>query len=94
MSNNSEPLIKLEPGGRATILSYNVPEPASYSGRNFIALDFPQGQDIFKPPSITTGSSGTDTGSSSTTAGSAGSYSAVALRESDPAGSGRKLLTP
>jgi hypothetical protein len=43
MTNGNEPLIKLEPGGRATILSYNVPEPTSYSGRNFIELDFGDG---------------------------------------------------
>jgi hypothetical protein len=35
-----EPMIKLDPGGTAPILSYNVPEPTSYSGRNFIKLDF------------------------------------------------------
>jgi len=35
-----EPMIKLEPGGTAPILSYNVPEPTSYAGRNFIELDF------------------------------------------------------
>lgn len=36
----AEPMIKLEAGGTAPVLSYNVPEPTSYSGRNFIALDF------------------------------------------------------
>jgi hypothetical protein len=36
----NEPLIRLEPGGRAPILSYNVPEPTSYAGRNFIELDY------------------------------------------------------
>jgi hypothetical protein len=35
----AEPMIKLEAGGTAPVLSYNVPEPTSYSGRNFIALD-------------------------------------------------------
>jgi hypothetical protein len=39
---NNEPMIKLEPGGQAPILSYNVPEPTSYSGRNFIELEFPE----------------------------------------------------
>src|SRR5204862_5260639 len=38
MANTYEPMIKLEPGGKAPILSYNVPEPTSYSGRNFIDL--------------------------------------------------------
>lgn len=41
MSNNNEPLIKLEPGGKAPVLSYNIPEPTSYSGQNFIELEFP-----------------------------------------------------
>jgi hypothetical protein len=41
MAETSTPMIRLEPGGEAPILSYNVPEPTSYSGRNFIALDFP-----------------------------------------------------
>ena len=36
-----EPMIKLEPGGVAPILSYNVPEPTSYSGRNIIELQLP-----------------------------------------------------
>ena len=35
---NNEPMIRLEPGGVAPVLSYNVPEPTSYSGRNFIDL--------------------------------------------------------
>jgi hypothetical protein len=34
----NDPMIKLDPGGKATILSYNVPEPTSYSGRNLIEL--------------------------------------------------------
>jgi hypothetical protein len=49
----SEPLIKLEPGGKAPILSYNIPEPTAYSGRNFIELDFLKpneaDKDFFKP---------------------------------------------
>ncbi|MFD2671280.1 Ig-like domain-containing protein [Marinicrinis sediminis] len=36
-----EPMIKLQPGGTAPILSYNVPEPTTYSGRNFIDMQFP-----------------------------------------------------
>lgn len=31
-------IIRLAPGGNAPILSYNVPEPTSYSGRNYIDL--------------------------------------------------------
>src|SRR5215467_11248523 len=46
MADTNEPLITLEPGGSASILSYNVPEPTSYTGRNLIALDFPA--DYFK----------------------------------------------
>src|SRR6266536_5541233 len=41
MAESAEPMIKLEPGGKAPILSYNVPEPTSYSGRNFIELELP-----------------------------------------------------
>lgn len=37
----AEPLIVLEPGGKAPFLSYNIPEPTSYSGRNYIELDYP-----------------------------------------------------
>lgn len=37
---DQEPIVKLEPGGRASILSYNVPEPVSYSGTNSIGLEF------------------------------------------------------
>ena len=36
-----DPMMKLEPGGVAPIISYNVPEPTTYSGRNFIDLQFP-----------------------------------------------------
>jgi hypothetical protein len=40
MAQTFEPMIKLDPNGTAPILSYNVPEPTSYSGRNFIELKF------------------------------------------------------
>lgn len=36
--SSSEPLVTLESEGRASVISYNVPEPTSYSGRNFIEL--------------------------------------------------------
>lgn len=39
MPSVPEPMIRLEPGGIAPILSYNVPEPTSYSGRHVIELD-------------------------------------------------------
>ncbi|WP_435218305.1 hypothetical protein [Streptomyces sp. bgisy034] len=35
----AEPITKFDPSGKAAVLSYNVPEPTSYSGRNIIALD-------------------------------------------------------
>jgi hypothetical protein len=34
----TDPMMQLDPNGKAPILSYNVPEPTSYSGRNGIAL--------------------------------------------------------
>ncbi|MFC5757941.1 hypothetical protein [Rhizobium sp. GCM10022189] len=37
----SEPIVQLEPNGKASILSYNVPEPVSYTGTSIIALDVP-----------------------------------------------------
>jgi len=43
---NNEPLIKLEDGGKAPILSYNVPEPTAYFGNNMIELEFTE--DYFK----------------------------------------------
>jgi hypothetical protein len=43
MSNDDQaPMIRLEPGGTAPVLSYNVPEPTSYSGRNYIELQIDQ----------------------------------------------------
>src|SRR3954471_23701657 len=41
MNNAPEPMMKLQPGGVAPVISYNVPEPTTYSGRNFIDLQFP-----------------------------------------------------
>ena len=41
MADGNEPMIRLEPNGTAPILSYNVPEPTSYAGRNFIDLQLP-----------------------------------------------------
>lgn len=40
MASNNEPLIRLEPGGKAPILTYNLPEPSIYFSRNFIELDY------------------------------------------------------
>ena len=39
----SDPIIKLDTNGQAAVISYNVPEPTSYSGRNIIELDFDEG---------------------------------------------------
>ncbi|MBB3111689.1 hypothetical protein FHS18_003757 [Paenibacillus phyllosphaerae] len=50
MSSNQEPMIKLQPGGTAPILSYNVPEPTAYSGRNFIDIQFPDS--YFTPSTV------------------------------------------
>lgn len=36
-------MIKLQPNGVAPVLSYNVPEPTAYSGRNFIDLQLHDG---------------------------------------------------
>jgi len=44
---SEEPMVKLDPGGRASILSYNVPEPTSYTGRTIIELSFPE--EYFQP---------------------------------------------
>ncbi len=54
MSTQFEPMIKLDPNPKGVpVLSYNVPEPTSYSGQNFLELDFiPTGKDAkayFKP---------------------------------------------
>lgn len=39
------PLIQLEAGGTAPVLRYDVPEPTSYAGKNFIELEFDE--DVF-----------------------------------------------
>ncbi len=49
-----EPMIKLEEGGRAPVLSYNVPEPTSYEGQHLIALQLPP--EHFKPEFLSDGS--------------------------------------
>lgn len=41
----ADPLIQLEEGGTAPVVRYDIPEPTSYEGKNFIALDF--GEDVF-----------------------------------------------
>ena len=36
-----EPIVKLDPGGKAPIVSYNVPDKTAYDGRNIIELKLP-----------------------------------------------------
>lgn len=47
MADNQDPMIRLEEGGKAPVISYNVPEPTSYSGRNMIEI--PVNENYFKP---------------------------------------------
>jgi len=37
---SSEPLIRLEPDGKAPLLSYDIPEPSIYFGTNFIEVEY------------------------------------------------------
>jgi hypothetical protein len=37
----TEPLAALDPNGSATVISYDVPEPISYSGRTFLEIPLP-----------------------------------------------------
>lgn len=39
-TTDAQPLIRLGDGGQAPILSYNVPQPSEYTGRNYIELEF------------------------------------------------------
>ena len=47
MPDDNEPLIRLERGGSAPILSYDIPQPAIYFGENFVELRYDE--DIFTP---------------------------------------------
>lgn len=52
-TDSPQPLVGLQPEGKATILSYNVPEPTMYSGRNYIDLFFEAGtfkEEVAKAP--------------------------------------------
>ncbi|TCO60496.1 hypothetical protein [Actinocrispum wychmicini] len=40
-----QPLVALDPGGAPVVLSYDVPEPTSYRGKQIVELDFPA--DVF-----------------------------------------------
>ena len=66
-----EPMIKLQPGGVAPVISYNVPEATSHSGRNFIDLQIPDS--YFIPPKSTASKA------------SVMAHSLAAIEESDPA---------
>ena len=37
---NNQPLIQLDAQGKAPVVRYDIPEPTSYEGKNFIALSF------------------------------------------------------
>jgi hypothetical protein len=41
VSEPPRPLVQLDPGGSPVILSYDIPEPTSYRGRQIIEMDFP-----------------------------------------------------
>jgi len=53
---SQEPMIKLEENGTAPVLSYNVPEPTSYTGRHVIELELapewftPKAREVPPPP--------------------------------------------
>jgi hypothetical protein len=40
MAEKPDPLVSLDPNGKAALISYDVPEPTSYAGKNFIELVF------------------------------------------------------
>src|SRR5579859_4852148 len=39
--STAAPLVDLQPGGVPALINYNVPEPMSFSGRNFIEILLP-----------------------------------------------------
>jgi hypothetical protein len=41
VSEPPRPLVELDPGGSPVVLSYDIPEPTSYRGRQIVELDFP-----------------------------------------------------
>ncbi len=67
MTTNA-PLVEFDPEGRAPVLSYNVPEPTAYSGKNFIDLQVPL--DWFASPDREQGLQQASTGSGVTVVGS------------------------
>ena len=43
MPDDNNPLIEFESGGKAPILSYNVPQPTTYDSRVYVEFDYPKG---------------------------------------------------
>lgn len=82
MRDDTEPMVKLEPGGVAPIISYNVPEPTTYSGRNFIDLQFPASYFVV------------GTNPAAAVAPSAVHVEALALTDVDAAGASSAALAP
>lgn len=66
MSEDQKPLIEFESDASASILRYDLPSPSSYTGKNFIELDFDEScfnSAAFENPESTeedTGSGGND----------------------------------
>lgn len=48
----TEPLVKLDPAGEPPIVSYNVPDSTSYSGRNGIVLDLSEDMFVKRRPAV------------------------------------------
>lgn len=48
----SDPLIRLEAGGSAPVLRYDIPEPTSYEGKSLIEVDL--GGDVFSADAVVT----------------------------------------
>ncbi|MGI5291137.1 hypothetical protein ACQEVF_48580 [Nonomuraea polychroma] len=48
-SGGTRPLAELDPEGAPVVLSYDVPEPTSYRGRQIIELDFPDSYFVTPP---------------------------------------------
>jgi hypothetical protein len=44
MMANTVAVGSFDPKGQPTLLSYNVPQPSSYIGKNYIELDFTSGK--------------------------------------------------
>jgi Bacterial Ig domain len=82
-----EPTIKLEANSSASVLSYDVPEPTSYSGRNYIAMeidrDWFQASSIPAPPAPPASPAGGQVLSQSPTTNEPAALLATARRDPD-----------